>query len=335
VGTGGLLVVGGARLVRVLQPGRPDRDLGRRRPATAVRRAAGQLSPRRRRPLATVDGGTARRPERSHRRGRRVVDDPVRAGARRRRRPGRRPALGAPGHRPAEAGPGRGCGAGGRPVRVLGRRRPRPHRIHLDRRRRPGRRAQHPAAGRARGQGCGDRPGLYGARSGAGRPALGRCTGRRGREERTHLAGGPPGPVPAVGRGVRRDSVSARDAAGRGRPVRDRRPGARLRGHRHARRCGGRRAGRHAAGRARVRRRVRGAGTRRGAGPERGPARGLPPGAQPRRVAGVGDRTADGHGAGRALPAVRQRADTRPGCGCSARRWGGAWRRPPCSRCRR
>ena len=44
-----------------VQPAGPDRDLGRRRPAAAARRAPRQLPARRRRPHATVDGREAGR----------------------------------------------------------------------------------------------------------------------------------------------------------------------------------------------------------------------------------------------------------------------------------
>ena len=49
----------------------------------------------------------------------------------------------------------------------------------------------------------------------------------------------------------------------------------------------------------------------------------------------VGDRAADGHGPGRAVPAVRQPVHAGVAAAARARRSAAAWRRPPCSRCRR
>ena len=59
-------------------------------------------------------------------------------------------------------------------------------------------------------------------------------------------------------------------------------------------------------------------------------ARGLPPGAQPQRLAAVGDRAADGRRAQLPVPALRQPAHTRPGCGCSAPRSAAAPRSRRC-----
>nr|BFE73623.1 hypothetical protein GCM10020092_069240 [Actinoplanes digitatis] len=125
--------------------------------AAAARRAPGQLPARRRRAPAAVGRGAARRGDRGDRGRRRLLDDRLRPGARRRGRPGRRPALRAAGHGPAQARPRRCDRAGGRPVRPLGRRRRRARRPGTRRPGRPGRFPQHPPARRPGRQGRADR----------------------------------------------------------------------------------------------------------------------------------------------------------------------------------
>ena len=64
-----------------------------------------------------------------------------------------------------------------------------------------------------------------------------------------------------------------------------------------------------------------------------GPARGVPPGPQPHRVAGLGDRAADGRRADLPVPPVREPAHPVPGCGPSGRTSDAGSRRRRCSCC--
>ena len=102
---------------------------------------------------------------------------------------------------PAQDRARRGRRAGGRPRRLLGRRRRRAHRQDPDRRRRHGRRAQH-AAARARGSARAprSRPGPTVARRGPRRSALGGLARAAGRQGRRVLAVDPPAALALAGR---------------------------------------------------------------------------------------------------------------------------------------
>ena len=123
-------------LAGVRQPVRPDGDRGRGGPAAAARACEPGDYPRGGRVhLRLWLGRAARRAGRRDRPRRRAVDHPLRPGARREDRPGRRPALAAARHRHAQDRRRRRHRAGGRPRRLLDRRRRRAHRPDPDRRR--------------------------------------------------------------------------------------------------------------------------------------------------------------------------------------------------------
>ena len=112
----------------VRQPGRPDAAVGGRSPVPAARRRARHVSALRPGPPPALAGRADPGPGRRHQPGQRAVGALLRPGPRREDRPGRPAALAAAGDRAADAGPGRQRGAGGGSVRVVDRRRPRPHR---------------------------------------------------------------------------------------------------------------------------------------------------------------------------------------------------------------
>ena len=314
VGDPDVVVGAGDRLARLHHPGRPDEHLGGGCAAPPRRRAPRHLPARWSRAAAPLGGralhgvhgrGVARGG---------AMDPRLCPGARSERRPRRRPAQRASRDGHADDRRGGEHRAGGRPLGLLDGRRRRARRRHHDRRRRDGRRPQHH---RTR---CRHRPrrARRGGRDGAVRRDGGhdrrRVAGHAGRLRRQRL--GPvalpaPGPPLGVGARLRRLVHRAGRRPARGpapRPARARLPAA---GRRVLRRRGPggipRRAGRDGAraahpGRAHHRHRAS-AGTR--------PHRGLPPGAQPRRLAGVGDRAPARPGAHPALPDLCQPAHAR------------------------
>ena len=320
----------------LFSPAGPDRDRRGRRPAAAARRAARQLPARRLGAPAAVGGRAARRAVRRDRRLRRVVDHPLRPRARREDRQRRRPALRTARDRPAQDRARRGRGAGGGPRPATGSTAtscasarsgsaPGPRSARAARccrargsarvpRSRPGPRspARSPpvSAGRAR------------PRGGPASPACRWPSTRPSRSRSWALAYGVTsmllGLLPAVA-ALPALAIVAVGVAGTASPaeatggallmvapatvaylvdVRAARPGRRAPArHRHA--------------------------------------RGLPPGAQPRGLAGLGHGAADGHGPHGPVPAVRQ--PVHAGVAAAARRQGRprTSRRRRCSRCRR
>ena len=143
----GTVVAAGRRLAGVRHAAGPDAPGRGRGPAAAARRRRPATTRAAARSTCGCGWPSAGRRARCHRPGRRAVDDLVRPAARRRGRPRRRPAQRPAGDRAAAARQGLLDRAGGRPQRLLGRRRRRAPRRGPGRRPRPGRRPQHALPG--------------------------------------------------------------------------------------------------------------------------------------------------------------------------------------------
>jgi amino acid adenylation domain-containing protein len=173
-------------------------------PAAAARGARGRLPPRRQRAPAPVAGRAGGPPGRRYQSRRRPVDHLLRAGPRREDRQRRRPAHVAAGDRDAHDRCGSIGRAGGRPVRLLDRRRRGAYRRDPHRRLRPYRRAQHPASRNPHRQTRRHCARLRRLRPGAVRPALGRLPRTARRQNQRLVARVPPTALDRLGGSVRR-----------------------------------------------------------------------------------------------------------------------------------